>query len=161
MQGYPERSKTFPTKTAAKEWAATIEADLDRGVEMVSKEARTKTVAQMIDRYIDHYLPFKDHNKDAAKTKTPLLWWKDRIGGYALANVTARKITEIRNELRSGKTYRKTRRSPKTVNRYLAALSHCFKIAAKVWHWLNRSPMENVGRYSEGEGTGCTEAGPA
>jgi hypothetical protein len=90
VQGYPERSKTFPTKTAAKEWAATIEADLARGVEMVSKEARTKTV-----------------------------------------------------------------------NRYAAALSHCFKIAAKVWLWLNRSPMENVGRYSEGEGTGCTEAGTA
>ena len=73
VQGYPERSKTFPGKTAAKEWAATtIEADLARGVEMVSKEARTKTVAQMIDRYIDHYLPFKDHNKDAAKTKTLL-----------------------------------------------------------------------------------------
>jgi len=61
-------------------------------------------------------------------------------------------ITEIRDELRAGKTYRKTRRSPKTVNRYLAALSHCFKIAAKEWHWLNRSPMENVGRYSEGKG---------
>ena len=30
MQGYPEPSKTFRTKTAAKEWAATIEADLAR-----------------------------------------------------------------------------------------------------------------------------------
>jgi len=148
-RAYPERSKTFKTKTTGKEWAATIEADLARGVDMVSKESRTKTVGDMIDRYIDHYLPIKDHNKDADKTKALLLWWKERPGAYALANVTSASITEIRDELRAGKTYRKTRRSPKTVNRYLAALSHCFKIAVKEWHWLNRSPMENVARYSE------------
>jgi integrase len=152
VQGYPERSKTFPTKGAAKEWAATIEADLARGAELISKESRAKTVADMVDRYIEHYLPFKDHNKDAEKTKALLLWWKARIGAYALANVNAALITEVRDELRGGRTYRGKRRSPKTCNRYLAAISHAFKIAAKELHWLNRSPMDSVGRYSEGKG---------
>ena len=35
--------------TAAMKWAATIEADQGRGVEIVSKEAKTKTVADMVD----------------------------------------------------------------------------------------------------------------
>ena len=67
--GYPERSKIFPTKTAAKEWASTIEADLARGVDMISKEALTKTVGQMIDRYIKHYLPTKSATDTLEKVK--------------------------------------------------------------------------------------------
>jgi len=73
VQGYPERSKTFPTEGAAKDWAATIEADMARGAELISKTARAKTVADMIDRYREQYLPFKDHNKDRAKNEVLLL----------------------------------------------------------------------------------------
>ena len=59
MQGYPGCSKTSPQKkTSTMDWYATIEADHARSFEVVSKKANTKTVADMVDRYLEHYLPF-------------------------------------------------------------------------------------------------------
>ena len=121
-------------------------------MELIPNESRRRTVGDLVDRYIDQHLPFKNNNKDAAKTTALPGWWKDRIGSYALANVNAALITEVRDELRSGKTYRGTTRSGPTVNRYLAAISHAFKIAVTEWHWINSNPVRNVGRYSESKG---------
>jgi hypothetical protein len=55
---------------------------------MVSKEARTKTVAQMIDRYIDHYLPFENHNKNTAKATALLLQFVARGDTVSQKSIT-------------------------------------------------------------------------
>lgn len=45
-----------------------------------------------------------------------------------------------------------TLRSPSTVVRYLAALSHAFSIASKEWEWIDDSPMRKVTKPKEPRG---------
>ena len=51
-----------------------------------------------------------------------------------------------------GVTYRGTQRSPATVNRYLASLSHALTLAVKEWGWLYDSPIKRVSRSKESRG---------
>ena len=43
-------------------------------------------------------------------------------------------------------------RSPATVNRYIAALSHVFTIAMKEWEWLDASPIQRLRKLKENRG---------
>jgi integrase len=61
-------------------------------------------------------------------------------------------IVQYRDELASGETYRGTQRSPATVVRYMAALSHAFTIAVNDWQWLEDSPMRKVKKPKESRG---------
>jgi integrase len=80
------------------------------------------------------------------------MWWKDQLGEYTLADTSPALIAECRDRLREGNTHLKKQRSPATVNRYLAALSHCFSIAVKEWGWLDDSPMRKVRKMQEPRG---------
>lgn len=51
------------------------------------------------------------------------------------------------NEERKGK-----QRSPASVNRYLAALSHAFTVAVREWEWVDDNPVKKVGRLKEPRG---------
>lgn len=62
------------------------------------------------------------------------------IGNHVLANVTLALIAEYRDKLSRGITSRNKLRSPATVNRYLAALSHLFTVAVKEWGWPDQNP---------------------
>jgi integrase len=150
--GHPERNETFARKTDAKRWAEQIESDLRRGRYVPTTEAMRRTVASMIDRYLEETLPFKARNRDRKGVERSLKWWKEQIGDYALANVTAATITEHKLKLLRGKTKRGKDRSPATVNRYLAALGGCFKTAVREWGWLESSPMPNVSKLEEPRG---------
>ncbi|MEC4747220.1 site-specific integrase [Methylomicrobium sp. Wu6] len=61
-------------------------------------------------------------------------------------------IVQCRDELATGITYRGTQRSPATVVRYMAALSHAFGVAVKEWQWLEDSPMRKVKKPKESRG---------
>lgn len=152
LQGHPEHSQTFARKTDARDWARQIEADLKRGRHLPSQAAARRTVAQMIDRYVGQSLPRKARNKDSKKVETLLTWWKTRIGDVAIVNVTPALVAECRDELLAEKTRLSKKRSPATVNRYLAALSACFREALREWHWLEHSPMQAVSRGPESPG---------
>lgn len=76
-----------------------------------------------------------------------------RIGAYALQYITPALITEKRDKFAQGKTKRKAgKRTPATVNRYLAALSHLFTVAYKGWNWINENPFLKVSRMKEPKG---------
>lgn len=178
LQGHPEHSQTFARKTDARDWARQIEADLKRGRHLPSQAAARRTVAQMIERYVTQSLPNKPRNRDSKKIETLLAWWKGRIGDVAVVNVTPALVAECRDELltkpipprerKPGKAKRRMTdkpksekpkpprppkfRSPATVNRYLAALSACFREAVREWHWLEHSPMQAVSRGAESPG---------
>ncbi len=49
-------------------------------------------------------------------------------------------------------TVRKTLRSPATVNRYLAALSHAFTLAMKDWGWVEENPVLKISKGKESRG---------
>ena len=81
-----------------------------------------------------------------------LEWWKDEIGEHTLADVTPAVVTEARDRLSTGVTARGRPRSPATVNRYMAALSHAFTVGINEWGWLEDSPMRKVTKSTEPRG---------
>lgn len=103
-----------------------------------------------MDRYIRDVLPRKP--KSFKKQSAQLAVWKERIGKHTLATCTPALIAEHRNQLAAEITVRSKQRSPATVNRLMAALSHAFTIAVKEWGWLNDSPMRRVSKLKEPRG---------
>ncbi|MBF8251318.1 MAG: integrase family protein, partial [Deltaproteobacteria bacterium] len=134
----------------ANKWAQQTEAAIREGRHFKTVEAKRHTVEEMIDRYIKSVLPTKGSQKENQKTQ--LEWWKKQIGSYTLADCTPSLIAECRDELLQGITHLKGKRSPATVNRFHAALSHCFTIAVKEWGWLDDSPMRKVRKCKEPRG---------
>ncbi|HDL86279.1 MAG TPA: site-specific integrase [Candidatus Acetothermia bacterium] len=150
--GAPDRTATFDRKTDATRWAQGIESDIRRGRHVPTNDAMRRTVADLIDEYINNHLPDKKRNRDAPTHRARLLWWREQIGQYALANITPSIIAEHRDQLRRGKTPRGTQRSPATVNRYLANLSIIFTHAVKELRWIESNPVRQVSKLDEPDG---------
>jgi integrase len=149
VKGYAAQTATFTRLTDAVRWRQQTEADIRRGRYFQTAEARKHTFGELVDRYIANVLPRKP--KSIKKQTAQLLWWKEQIGDRYLCDVTTALIVEVRDRLGTGTTYRKEKRSPATVNRYIAVLSHAFSVAVNEWQWLTESPIK---RLKQKESTG-------
>lgn len=149
LKGHPVQSATFERLTDAKKWAQSTEAAIRENRHFKTTEAKRHTLAELIDRYIRDVLPTKKRARDQAQQLTR---WKAEIGSYALSDVTPSLLAECRDKLGNEITVRHTRRSPASVVRYMAALSHAFTIAVKEWGWLEDSPMRKVTKPKESRG---------
>ena len=134
LRGHPPQSATFERKTDAKKWAQQTESAIREGRYFKTSAARRHTGAELIDRYVEEVLPRKP--KSAYLQHQQLRWWQDEFGAMALADITPQFISECRGKLANGTVRGGVVRSPGTVNRYLAALSHAFSIAVREWGWL-------------------------
>ena len=150
LKGFPVQSATFERLTDARKWAQDTESAIRGGRHFKTSEAKRHTLAELIDRYIKTVLPTKP--KSQAKQTAQLEWWKEQVGAYALADVTPSLIVQHRDRLIVGVTVRGKPRSPATVVRYMAALSHAFSIAVKEWGWIDDSPMRKVSKPKESRG---------
>jgi integrase len=166
MAGFPARTASVPTRRQAERWAKTIEADMIEGKHFRSAEARRRTVAEAIDRYVAEELP-KKRAGDMHRHNLP--WWKKNIGHLKLADVTPPILVECRGKLQhetftrakpeskrslvKGRQAQRFARKPSTVNRYLACLSHVLTVARKEWHWISHNPFDGVGKFKEGKGS--------
>jgi integrase len=150
LKGFPPQTATFRRLTDAKKWAQDTESAIREGRYFKTAEAKKHTLAELIDRYIRDELPKKP--KQAAGQKQQLGWWKDEIGKYSLIEITPSRITDCRDKLLAGMTKQGNQRSPATVNRYMAALSHAFTVAVNEWEWLEDSPMRKVKKPKEPRG---------
>ncbi len=150
LKGYLTQTATFDRLTDAKKWAQHTEAAIREGRHFKTAEAKRHTFTEMVNRYIKDVLPTKP--KQQTKQTQQLEWWKAQLGHYTLADVTPALIVQYRDELANGETYRGTKRSPATVVRYMAALSHAFTIAVNEWQWLEDSPMRKVKKPKESRG---------
>lgn len=150
LKGYPVQSATFKRVTDAKKYIQDTESAIREGRHFKTVEAKKHTLADLIDRYIKEVLPTKPRSE--SRQRLCLDWWRNRIGFYVLADVTPSLIGQCRDELLDGLTIRHKKRSPATVVRYLAVLSHAFTIAVKEWEWLDDSPMRKVKKPTEPRG---------
>lgn len=150
LKGYPVQTETFNRLTDAKKWAQQTEAAIREGRHFKTAEAKKHTLAEMVERYIKDVLPTKP--KEADRQKNQLEWWKNQIGAYVLADITPAIIVECRDKLSTEMGQRGKVRSPATVVRYMAALSHAFTIAVTEWQWLEDSPMRKVKKPKEPRG---------
>lgn len=149
LKDYPVQSKTFERLTDARKWAQSTESAIRENRHFKTTEAKRHTLAELIDRYIRDVLPSKKSARDQAQQ---LARWKAEIGSYTLADVTPSLLAECRDKLGREITVRRTQRSPASVVRYMAALSHAFTIAVKEWGWLEDSPMRKVTKPKESRG---------
>jgi len=150
IKGFPPQYGSFKRKTDADRWIQQTESAIREGRHFKTTESKKHTLGDLIDRYVRDILPTK--KKVGEKQKTQLLWWKKQIGTYLLSDVTSSMIAEQRDILLRETTLRKRLRSPSTVVRYMAALSHAFTIAVKEWAWLEDSPMRKVSKPREPRG---------
>jgi integrase len=169
LKGAAPVSATFERKTDAARWAQQTEAAIREGRYFKNAEAKRHTLGDLVDRYKREILPTKP--KSAVDQTRQLDWWAARIGHMVLADVTPAVLSQSKTDLssgmqgdgrmtvatknpRTGKTTTKpvAPRSPATVLRYMAVLSHAFSIATKEWQWLDDSPMRKVSKPKEPRG---------
>lgn len=136
-------SETFERERDAKAWGAKMEAAIAEGRRFPERAASRRTLAELVERYKRDVLPKK---KDGAKQARQLDEWTKRLGARVLLDMTPDVIVGVRDAMqREG-------RSGATVNRYLAALSHAFTVAAKEWGWVTDNPCRRVSRAKESLG---------
>lgn len=150
LKGHPPQSATFGRLTDAKKWIQSTEAAIREGRHFKTTEAKRHTFSDLVARYIRDVLPSKPASYD--KQKAQLEWWNERLGHYVLADITPALIVKYRDELANGITCRGTQRSPATVVRYMAALSHVFSQAAGEWELLTDNPVKRVKKPKEPSG---------
>ena len=150
LKGYPVQTATFKRKTDANKWVQDTESAIREGRHFKTTEAKKHTLADLVDRYIKDVLPKKP--KQTAAQRPQLERWKSELGSYALADITPALIVECRDKLLTEPTPRGEQRTPATVVRYMAALSHAFTIAVNEWQWLETSPMGKVKKPTEPRG---------
>lgn len=150
IKGFPPQFASFKRKTDADRWIQQTEAAIREGRHFKTREAKKHTLAQLIDRYLVDVLPTK--RKCVQRQGAQLNWWKNQIGSYLLSDISPALIAEHRDKLLRGTTNRNNTRSPATVVRYMAALSHAFTIAINEWGWIEDSPISKVTKPKEPRG---------
>ncbi|WP_218814173.1 tyrosine-type recombinase/integrase [Rickettsiella endosymbiont of Dermanyssus gallinae] len=150
LKGFPTQTATFQRLTDARKWVQQTEASLREGRHFKTTEAKRHTLAEAIDRYIHKVLPTQ--SKKEKNQLTQLKYWKEILGTYTLAEITPSLLAEQRDRLLEEKTKRKELRTPATVNRYLAALSHVFTVAIKEWSWVEENPLLKITKPKEPRG---------
>ncbi len=166
MAGYPARTASFSSKRQAERWAKTVEAEMIEGRHFRSAEARRRTLAEAIDRYLEHEAP---KLRDGRMQRSTLPWWREKLGRFKLCDITPALIAQYRDQL-AAETYRRARpgakrsslkageharefkRKPNTINNYLVSLGRIFSVARREWHWITHNPMEGVAKLRAGPG---------
>ena len=166
MAGYPSRTASFSSKRQAERWAKTVEAEMIEGRHFRSAEARRRTLAEAIDRYLEREVP----KLRAGRMHTSTLpWWREKLGRFKLCDITPALIAQYRDKLaaepyrrarpgakrsslKAGERAREFKRKPNTVNNYLVPLGRMFSVARREWRWITHNPMEGVAKLSAGPG---------
>ena len=151
LKGFPTESATFTRLTDAKKWVQDTESAMRNNRYFQSHEAKKHTVTELIDRYIKDVLPRKP--KSQVVQTTQLTRWKEEIGKKVLADVNTALLISCRDKLQNEKLNEKGRmRTPATLNRYMAALSHVFTVAVKEWGWMETNPTLKIDKLKEPRG---------
>lgn len=123
LHGHPAETATFERLTDAKRWAQSTEAAIREGRYFPRRESQLHTRGSAVDRYLVEILPNKRPNTQRGQ-RAQLLWWKARLGSYAIGVITPALIIEGREALKREPDRYGRPRTGAIVNRYLAAASH-------------------------------------
>ena len=119
------KTKTFRTKTAARDWARRYEADLDLDSALADPGRRTR-FDELCDRYTDEYAG-RDHHR-----LFQVNWWQKRLAQTRLSEISLEGIRGHLNEYRLGLDRDPVApRTPASTNRMKAALSALFTFGIK------------------------------
>jgi integrase len=148
----PSLTKSFKRKIDAEEWARSIEHQIDVGDHVPNTEARKRTLADAIDRYLTVTLRRAKHRKSAVEQTRLLNWWREELGDRSLVGISAATIAEARDKLSRNVNRAGTAVTGATVNRYVTALSAVLTVTMKEYGWIQRNPARNVTRLADSKG---------
>jgi integrase len=141
LAGRHEVSRTFKSRSDAREWARRTEGDILAGRYF---PGRRQTLADAIARYLVEVLPRKAPHTIRDQQRQ-LRHWREAIGDLRLADVSPAVVAEHRDTL--GR-----RLGASSVNRHLNILSHVFSVASREWEWCGDNPVRRVARFKEPPG---------
>lgn len=133
---------TFSSQAEAQEWAREVEQAMYMGLWNRRGQDSGFTVSWVMERYLTARQPSQDARRQ-------LEWWRARLGDQAANSVTRRKILAMRRQLIQEESVAGRKRSPATVNRYMAALSGLLSWALQQKH-LDIHPIKGVTALPEG-----------
>ena len=138
IKGSPALTATFDKEKDAKRWGAQIEADIRSGKFLERVESRKHLLREAIDRYTASVLSTRKKTTQTTY-RSKLSFWRERLGGLSLDQVTPARVAELRDELLQTRTN-------DTVTTYLQMLHHVFEIASSEWGWTEVNPVSKVRR---------------
>ena len=176
MRGFPPQTRTFDRLTDAKAWAQETESSIRRGeFKNVIREASTKTLGDVAQRYREELLPLRAASTQRAVSSC-LKYWERELGEYALAYIDADLISKKMRALETagdtrriapasktevpGKRKRPGRKatrpapakpapkSRKTLKHYRDMIALLFKFAQQ-WGWTGSNPVDGVNRITK------------
>lgn len=139
------QSGSFARKSEAVRFIAQHERSASVGKMSAAGQAESRTLPELVDRYIERILPAKRPNTRAAQYRQ-LIFWRTYLTKTVLADVTPSLISDGKYLLEQ------LGYSNATVNRYLSTLSHLFTVAVKEWQWCEHNPVRDVSRLREPAG---------
>ena len=142
----PTQTATFSSKTAAKAWARKIESEIDQGKHFKTSLAQEKTLADLINRYIETDLQQNKPNTIRDQIGQ-LKYWAENYGHYKLSQFTTPVILEARDKMvamkkidsKTGETIAKYKSA--SINRYMSPLSAALSSGQK-WEWIETHPIQ-------------------
>jgi len=155
-KGYPAQSKTFETKTAAKDWAKKIEAKMAEGIFVSASAAERTTLGDLIDRFITDFAEKPENYKQREDKKEAwrfqLQHLKNALGQYSLAVIDQKLIRKYRTD-RSNTLWRGNKIKDSTIRKEIFMLSKLFSYAEKEESiTLPRgNPVEKISKPGEGK----------
>ncbi len=124
-KGYPQQTRSFDTKTEARNWATAVESEMVRGVFVSRAEAETTTLGEALRRYQAEITVSKRGRGQEESVIRLLL--ASPISRLSLARVRSADVA------RTVAGWRRSGLAPATVLRRLSILSHLFEVASRAW----------------------------
>lgn len=135
-KGHKTIGRTFNTKAEAEKWSLSIESKMGVGVYVDNREALSTSLNQCLDRYSIEILPHKK-GADRERYRVELLR-NSFLAGKGIGKIRQVDIASWRDQrIYEGK-------SPSTVTKDLALLSHVFNIAIKEWGMPITNPVAMI-----------------
>lgn len=149
IKGHPTVCNHFDRKQEAEDWAQEIEREIKLGKFKFDQHKKQQTFKELIERYVNDGA--LQNIRSINDIMHHLNYWKSRMGDYALVHLTTDFIGKERQLLTETHTTRNIKRSPATVNRYIASLSAIFSYALKL-RWIDENPCFNLTKLKESKG---------
>lgn len=127
------RSKVWPTKTAAKEWAAREEYEIANSDSVASQES----LGSLIERYA----------RERSPQKRGVRWEQIRLNALTREPIAKIRIADLKpSDLSEWRDGRLKTVKPATVLRDMNLLSSVFSVAVKEWGLMPSNPITDVRR---------------